>query len=83
MPIRPQNVVKMMTGRAKECVVMAGRGMSKRGRGSEMQMLRCVPAGAQLWVPRMRSRTPARPAHAHYPRRSGAWVSFPKRWVCN
>lgn len=24
MPMRPQNVVKMMTGRAKECAVMAG-----------------------------------------------------------
>lgn len=27
MPMRPQNVVKMMTGRAKECAVMAGCAM--------------------------------------------------------
>lgn len=30
MPMRPQNVVKMTTGRAKECAVMARRGMRVR-----------------------------------------------------
>lgn len=30
MPMRPQNVVKMTTGRAKECAVMARRGMQVR-----------------------------------------------------
>ena len=42
MPMRPQNVVKMMTGRAKECAVMARSGMPRPGCESELQMLRCA-----------------------------------------
>lgn len=34
MPMRPQNVVKMMTGRAKECAVMAGCAMLRWDAGS-------------------------------------------------
>lgn len=34
MPMRPQNVVKTMTGRAKECAVMAGCAMLRWDGGS-------------------------------------------------
>lgn len=33
-PMRPQNVVKIMTGRAKECAVIAGRGICRPGCGA-------------------------------------------------
>lgn len=53
MPMRPQNVVKMMTGRAKECAVMAGardaqRETGERGRccGSRSQEAEGRRAGA-------------------------------------
>ena len=52
MPMRPQNVVKMTTGRAKECAVMARRGMRVRAADAPLGTCR----GGQ-GPPSMRSRT--------------------------
>lgn len=73
MPMRPQNVVKMMTGRAKECAVMARRGMPRPGCESELQMLRCAEIRPRQWAPSMRSRTrPPKKALSASPTRAGA-----------